>query len=372
MNRNNRSDESAEKSAQQSTDVENLSEHFYLPDMCKVQPLFFLILTAQLLVIAQTLTVSSLFSFDWLHLATMTFYVQWNVLLCAAALCVSRPLIQRISRNQGAMLAWVLILVMSIVVGVVAQWFSNKTGANGSGLQSSWNINWRQLASHLFVVAIMGGIALRYLFLQQQAQVLQQARLHAHIQALQSRIRPHFLFNSMNIVASLIAVDPDRAERVVEDISELFRASLRAGNELVSLKEELALCKRYVAIEQLRLGDRLKVEWNIDHSLDNVMLPSLTLQPLVENAVYHGIQPLAEGGVVEVDANLSNGFFSLTISNPLASKEVVEQAGRSRGNRLALNNTIARLQAHFGPDANVKTIATENRFSAEIGYSVKK
>ena len=350
-------------------DSENQVENFHLPDMCKVQPLFFLILTAQLLVLAQSLSVSSLSAFDWLHLATMTFYVQWNVLLCAAVLCMAREYIQTLSRNNGAMLAWLLILLVSLVLGIVAQWFTyNMAG----GLAVKWQPSYQQVLRYLLIAAIMGGIALRYLYLQQQAQVLQQSRLHAHIQALQSRIRPHFLFNSMNIVASLIATDPERAERVVEDISELFRASLRAGNDLVTLKEEIALCKRYVAIEQLRLGDRLKVVWNINESLDHVLLPSLTLQPLVENAVYHGIQPLAKGGVVDIDANLNDGFFSLVIGNPLASKEVVEQAGRSRGNRLALNNTIARLQAHFGPEANVKTIMAQNRFSAEISYSVKK
>lgn len=343
--------------------------HFFLPDLCKVQPLFVLTITAQLLVVVQTLLLRTVQSFEWIYFAQISFYVQWNVLLCAAVLCWFRDRIQSLPITPGAVLAYGLILVVSLFLSVAGQWLLHYL-ADGSW--SNWQWDWRATATHLDAVAVIGGIALRYMYLQQQVQVQEEAKLRAQIQALQSRIRPHFLFNSMNIVASLIATDPVRAERVVEDISELFRASLRAGDELVNLRDELTLCRQYVSIEQLRLGDRLAVEWNIDDDLQDVRLPSLTLQPLIENAVYHGIQPLARGGVVQITGKKTGDLVSLVVSNPLSEQANVEEKELPRGNRIALKNTIARLRAHFGPDANVKTFNSGDRFSAEISYSVKK
>ena len=141
---------------------------------------------------------------------------------------------------------------------------------------------------------------LRYNYIQRSLHTREESELHARIQALQSRIRPHFLFNSMNIIASLIPVDPDVAETVVEDLSELFRASLQEEGSEVSIEEELALCRRYTRIEYLRLGERLNIEWQIEDAVESVKIPLLTLQPLLENAIYHGIQPMPEGGTITV------------------------------------------------------------------------
>ncbi|MFK7730710.1 MAG: sensor histidine kinase [Pseudomonadales bacterium] len=343
--------------------------YFVLPDLCKVQPLFVLIVTAQLLVLVQTLLLGPVSSFDWAHFATASFYVQWNVLLCAAVLCKFRERIQRMPITPGALVAYGLILFISFLLSVVAQWLVH---SYLSRLPGPWRWDWQATASQLAVVAVIGGIALRYMYLQQQVLIQGQARLQAQIHALQSRIRPHFLFNSMNIVASLISTDPKRAERVVEDISELFRASLRAGDDLVAVREEVDLCKQYISIEQLRLGDRLQVDWQLDDALMDASVPSLTLQPIIENAVYHGIQPLVNGGTVQIVGSKNGDDVSLVVSNPLPEQTEFDEKELPRGNRIALANTIARLRAHFGPDANVKTFNDGYRFSAEISYSVKK
>lgn len=344
--------------------------HFFLPDLCKAQPLFVLTVVAQLLVVVQTLLLSSIQAFEWTYFAQVSFYVQWNVLLCAAALCWCREPIQALPITPGAILAYGLILFVSLLLSIAGQWFVHTYLT--TDVRTTWVWDWRATAANIGAVAVIGGIALRYMYLQQQVQLQQQARLQAQIQALQSRIRPHFLFNSMNIVASLIATDPARAERVVEDISELFRASLRAGDELVSVREELVLCKQYISIEQLRLGDRLKVEWQVDDAVLEAVLPSLTLQPLIENAVYHGIQPLAAGGIVHIIGSRSGDNVSLLVRNPIPEQDDFSEKDLPRGNRIALANTVARLRAHFGPDANVETFSNGNRFSAEISYSVKK
>lgn len=351
---------------EQTTDV----GHFLLPDLGKVQPLFVLILSAQLLVVVQTLLhSSSLQAFDWTYFATASFYVQWNVLLCALVLRQCRHAIQQMPITPGALTAYGLVLLVSLLLDVVVQYLMH---AFNSGVSHQWRWDWQASISHLLVVAVIGGIALRYIYLQQRLQIQEQARLRAQIQALQSRIRPHFLFNSMNIVASLIASDPDRAERVVEDISELFRASLRAGDELVPIRDEIKLCRQYISIEQLRLGDRLQVDWQIDEALMEARIPSLSLQPLIENAVYHGIQPLTKGGTVQIIGKLEGDSISLGVINPLPSQTEFEGKDLPRGNRIALANTVARLRAHFGVEANVKTFRSSDRFSAEISYSVKK
>src|SRR5690606_35575629 len=133
------------------------------------------------------------------------------------------------------------------------------------------------------------------------------------LQALQARIRPHFLFNSMNTIASLIATDPETAEEAVLDLAEVFRATLNQWDPLVPLEQELDLCQRYLHIEQLRLGARLRVEWRIEPRARQALVPPISLQPLVENAIYHGIQPLSPGGTVQIESYIRNSLLYVLI-----------------------------------------------------------
>jgi two-component system sensor histidine kinase AlgZ len=212
----------------------------------------------------------------------------------------------------------------------------------------------------------MTGIAFRYFFLMHQLRKKEQAELNSRIQALQSRIRPHFLFNSMNIIASLISVDPETAEEVVEDLSVLFRASLNdSSNKPVTLEEELSLCEKYVHIESLRLDDRLVVEWEIDVDIKRIRIPMLTLQPLLENAIYHGIQPLPKGGVVTVTIVERDHYLFITITNPMLP---ADNYAYEQGNRMALDNIRRRLEAIYGPEAQLTNIAGKTTFKTTISY----
>ncbi len=338
-------------------------EHFQLPDLCKVQPLLFLILTAQLLVLVVTLSNGRLLPFDWLHFANLTFFVQWNALLCAAVLCQVRACVARLPRISGALLCYALILLVSLLFSIFAQWLLH-TFVTSAAVHV---FDWQRVLANLAIVAVIGGIALRYLYLQQQLLVQQQAQLQAHIQALQSRIRPHFLFNSLNSVASLIGSNPVMAEKAVEDLAELFRASLKAATELVPIKQELALCEQYLAIEQLRMGDRLRIDWQLPALDDAVKIPSLTIQPLLENAVYHGIQPRAAGGTVVIKVAIEGQRCEISVANPLPDSAKAD-AFKHKGNSMALVNTRERLQAHFGSDAVLQAKVSENRFLAIISY----
>jgi two-component system sensor histidine kinase AlgZ len=232
-------------------------------------------------------------------------------------------------------------------------------------------LNWSSSAwvviQHLAVGGILAGLVLRYFYLQQQLHLQREMQLRATLQArfqsLQSRIRPHFLFNSMNSIASLIGSDPDTAERVVEDMSALFRASLSAAEDLVSLEQEIALCERYIHIEQLRLGERLQVQWQTQLAQPNVRIPSFSLQPLIENAIYHGIQPLTQGGTIEISLNDSNGFLRCTIRNPYAEETANLQRS---GNGMALENLEQRLQTHYGSGVSFAVTQENQLFTVQF------
>ena len=189
--------------------------------------------------------------------------------------------------------------------------------------------------------------------------------MRARIEALQARIRPHFLFNSLNSIASLVVIDPYKAEQAVLDLSDLFRASLAKPGTLVPWRDELELARRYLSIEQYRLGDRLQLDWQVDAVPDDLPIPQLTLQPMLENALIYGIQPRIEGGLVRVEAQYEDGVFQLCVSNPY--EEGVEQQP-SRGTHQALVNIDARLAALFGPRASLSVDRRDGRHFTCLRY----
>ncbi|MCB1575667.1 MAG: histidine kinase, partial [Xanthomonadales bacterium] len=159
---------------------------------------------------------------------------------------------------------------------------------------------------NMAISGIVGALALRYFFVQHQYRARVESETDARIQALQSRIRPHFLFNSMNTIASLTRSDPRLAEQVTEDLAALFRVSLSDARVPVTLAEEVELATQYLRIEQQRLGERLRIDVDMRDLPQSARLPALIIQPLVENAVYHGIEPSTEPGLVEVHGRLTD------------------------------------------------------------------
>ena len=181
----------------------------------------------------------------------------------------------------------------------------------------------------------------------------------ARLTELQSRIRPHFLFNTLNTAIALVQVDPPRAERVLEDLAELFRQALAAPQGRSTLADEIALSRRYLDIEQLRFGERLQVRWQLDPAADATVLPPLILQPLVENAVRHGVEPSAEGGWVSVQTQAQAGHLVLTVRNSVPQQGALPFAP---GHGMALRNVRQRLQlmhdVQLGFSAGLKPAAT--------------
>ena len=348
-------------SATNDSTASNPETDFFLPDLCQAQSILFLVLVSELLVFVQILFSSSFFDFDWLGLGLASLFIQWVVLVSAALLCNIRPWLMGMSVSKATSVAYGLILLLTLLFSLGAEMVLE-------GMGSVTELGWGRIARNLLIAMIMTGMAFRYFFLSHQLRSREQAELASRIQSLQSRIRPHFLFNSMNIIASLISIDPDLAEEVVEDLSSLFRASLNdSTSEPVTLAQELDLCEKYVHIESLRLDDRLTVQWDVNVDTAAIRIPLLTLQPLLENSIYHGIQPLPKGGTVTVSVELEGPHVQIEITNPMSDTSYEHK----QGNRMAIDNIRNRMTALYGPEALLTTDVSEGFFTARLIYPVK-
>jgi len=211
-------------------------------------------------------------------------------------------------------------------------------------------------ARNVGIGLVVSGMALRYYYVTHEWRHSVELRAAARVHALQARIRPHFLFNSMNTIAALTRSNPPRAEAAVQDLADLFRATLSDKRDTITLAEELEVARTYQRMEQLRLGGRLRVEWRTDALPPEALVPGLMIQPLLENAIYHGIEPRAEGGTVTISGEVSQGLVTVVVRNPLDP-----QPGMREGNRLALANIRERLSLMYGERALMKS----GRFDAE-------
>jgi len=217
---------------------------------------------------------------------------------------------------------------------------------------------------NLLVAIVLAGIVLRYFYLQQQLRLQEQLELQARLDSLQTRIRPHFLFNTLNSIASLIMSRPETAEKAVEDLAELFRSSLKESREPTTVQDEIRLTRLYLGIEELRLGQRLQVHWDVDEKTLGASMPTLVLQPLVENAVYHGISRLPKGGNIDIRIARKGDELAVSVDNP------VPGAGATyRGNKMALANVAQRLQVIYGPGATLEVFPGEEHFRVELAYT---
>jgi two-component system sensor histidine kinase AlgZ len=331
------------------------SRPFSVPDLCNVTALSLLVLVSELLVVVLLFAGGEI---SWIRLALMSLFVQWVALTSAGLICVSRKWLGGLGLVAGSAAAFAIVMAVTLAVGLVSGWLMAEPAP-------ARQLDWQRLSGQLVIAGIITVLALRYFYVQQQLREQEQSELESRIQALQSRIRPHFLFNSMNIIASLIPTDPETAESVVEDLSELFRASLNDVGNQVPLSEELELCERYVRIEALRLGERLELDWQVEPAPAPVRIPLLTLQPLLENAIYHGIQPLPEGGTISVRIYFVRDRVHVEVENPLPPES---SRSHAQGNRMALNNIRSRLQVLYGGRAELSTGTTEGRYRTALSY----
>src|SRR4051812_27270848 len=219
----------------------------------------------------------------------------------------------------------------------------------------------RTLMLALFVAAFL------LVYFRLHTKAFSPALAEARLQALQARIRPHFLFNSLNAVLALIRRDPKRAERSLEDLADLFRTLMADARQFVRLADEISLLERYAEIEQLRLGDRLRISWELDASPSDALLPPMVLQPLLENAVYHGVEPGTGVGDVLVRIERRGERVLATIENPY-----LEKGNQRAGNRMALDNIRERLALFFDAEARLETRIANGRYRVDIEIPYRK
>lgn len=299
------------------------------------------------------------------ELASISLFMQWIGLTGAAALCYTRAWLARLSVPRAVLVAFGLLTVNVVVLSEATFFLGRNLAERGLTVTLFPESHWVFLLRNVGITAIASAMLLRYFFVAHQWSLHVRAEARSRIHALQARIRPHFFFNSMNTIASLTRSNPGQAEEAVADLADLFRATMKNSDEPSRMSEELELCKTYQRIEALRLGERLVVEWKIDDALMNAIVPSLTIQPLLENAIHHGIEPLDSGGTVRIAGTLSDGDVHVTVTNP-----VTDATGRfiRPGNRLALDNIRERLSLSYGPRGVVEVNEEEGRYTVSLRF----
>lgn len=326
----------------------------FLPNFCAANNLVMTLIGAEFLALILTLS-QGFYNVDFgPKLAQMSVFIQWVSLTSIGILCRFRGRLNQLNAQQTTIVAYGIILAVTLVCSIIAFWLMDIFYLSPRpGIPASLVIR------NLVICAILTAVILRYFYVQHQWKSNMEAEAHARIQALQARIRPHFLFNSMNTIASLTRTNPEQAENAVEDLADLFRVSL-ADKNMLTLSEELEVTKRYLNIEKHRLGDRLKVEWLVDQDIDKLTkLPALLLQPLVENALYHGIEPLTEGGIVTISLHNMPEGIEVSVANPLSVRTDQE---RHKGNRMAQDNIRQRLALAYGEDSKLNIQTKDDQY----------
>ena len=321
-----------------------------LPDFCQLPALFAMVVVGALTVTVMWLARDN--HRDWPAYSVSMLFVTWLVLVIAVALCKLRGLLQHLPGRLPYVGVWLLIVAIVLIASAVARWLD---GALQMHLIGGSLLTF--VRDNTMIAGLLGAAMLRYFYVLAQWQARLSAVTRAQVEALQARIRPHFLFNSMNTVAALIRVDPAAAERTVEDLSELFRAALgQHDTDDGTLGDELDLLERYLSIEQLRLGPRLRIQREVDELPREFPLPRLLLQTLVENAVRHGIQPLRGGGIVTIRGQRDGTGIRIEIINPLPLTPPTP------GNGHGLDSVRKRIAYRYGPQARVDAGPRDDQF----------
>ncbi|MCK5662800.1 MAG: histidine kinase [Thiotrichaceae bacterium] len=346
------------------------TDTLFLPNFCDVYTIFLGVLVTELLAFILILTPISQTGYHWnyinknilIDLGSVSLFVQWITLSSMGLFCLLRRYLSQVENDViVGFISYILILLVTLIISEFAWRLT---------VAISWPDSIHHglfLGRNMGISAILSAIALRYFYIQYHWKKEIEANANARAQALQARIRPHFLFNCMNTIASLIRFQPKNAEQVVEDLADLFRASLADTKICVTFKEEIALCRQYVHIETIRIGERLQVVWHIDNIPDDALLPQLCLQPLLENAVYHGIQPLAEGGIIAITGQFDGQNIQVNIENPLA-----DILSPHQGNQMAQENIGQRLQFLYGSQGKLNVQRYANTYHVKLIFPYKK
>ena len=317
-----------------------------LPNFCNLGVMLRSLIIVNALVAAAAAVRAGSFDAFALEFMALAAFAEPVLLASLVVLCAARRWLHAIGYAAS--------LVALALFEVAVAWLV--TQALGDLLPDRREVSFFRVA---FLALFATACALAYFDLR--ARALTPALAEARIQALQARIRPHFLYNSINAVLGLMRSEPRRAERALEDMADLFRVLMADNRTLAPIADEVELTRQYLAIETLRLGDRLKVAWNLDRMPADALVPPLILQPLVENAVYHGIEPSESGGEIAIEVAREGGEVAVMLTNPYP-----REGRHAGGNRMAVANIRERLQLHFDAEASMKAEVKDGLYTMTI------
>lgn len=289
----------------------------------------------------------------WARYLAQALLFEPALLTVMLGLFVLQPWLQRMAYRRG------VVVVLTVSALVTAVWHSGLSVGFGLSLPSS--------AWHSATVACLVSGAVLFYFNWRHHR-LSPALAEARVTALQSRIRPHFLFNSLNSVLALLRVQPDRAEAALHDLADLYRALLSDARTLVPLDHEIQLAKAYLEIETLRLGDRLRMQWLLTHAPLDASVPPLLLQPLLENAVRYGVEPSPTGATVTLEIYADADHVLIFVRNSLPPHQTTLPSG---GNHMALRNIRERLELHFDAEAQLKQHTTDDEYVVMVRMPIR-
>ena len=340
-------------------------DELFLPNLCGIRAVFFVVLIAELFAFFLALAPMDIPATErWYKLGLISLFVQWCALASCSILCLFRPYLARFSNIKAGIISYIIVLTIIAIITELTYYFIYAQSIEI--YPANWHLHF--FLRNLAIGAILTGPVLRYFYIQNQWRRNVRAETESRVQALQSRIRPHFLFNSMNTIASLTRSNPEKAEMAVENLADLFRVSLSDARKHVHLEEEIELCHRYIEIEQLRLGDRLDVQWELDVP-DDAMVPALLLQPILENAIYHGIESQTEGGSIKIKGALKNQQIEFIVTNSLPDENSNQ---RQHGNQLAQENVRERLSALYAQRGKLDINEEDGKYQVTLQFPYEK
>jgi two-component system sensor histidine kinase AlgZ len=340
----------------------------FLPNFCTGWVLFNVIGVAELLAIVITLVMPReiLSPSTGQDLLLVSIFVQWVALGGTAALCYSRRWLNRLPNLRALIAAYALLLLVTFAVGEVALW-TLWAVRKIPAAHAEWYGDFHLL--NLTISAVVNGLLLRFFLAKHELRQRTLSEARARLQALQSRIRPHFVFNALNIIASLVRTDPGKAEKAIEDMADLFRMMLSEDEQLVPVKNEIDVTKQYLALESLRLDNRLNVEWDVGTFPRKAVMPILTLQPLLENAIRHGIEELPGGGSVGVRLWEEADTIRIRVSNPVPTLRRKERI--TTNHVQSLDNIRRRFHSHYGDAATLSGVEEDGQFVASVVLPIR-
>jgi len=329
----------------------------YLPDFCAPATILVVLLVAELVAIVLTLAGKASPGTYLTELAKMSLYVLWLALLSCAVLCTARRWVEKSGKTLAFIVAFFILVALCVLLAEVAWQITLQFGEAVIIDDTHGGFLLRNVAISAIVIAL----AMRYLYVASEWRRSIVLEAQARISALQALIRPHFLFNTMNTIAALVRSAPESAEQAVEDLSDLLRANLNNAQNRTALRDELEVAAIYQRIEKLRLGERLNVKWQMGDLPMQALIPSLTLQPLLENAIYHGIEQLPDGGEVQITGKRMDEQLQIDIRNPRAAS-----GQRSDGHGMALANIRQRFELAYGAQANVEVEEEPDSYNVRL------